>query len=44
MVMCCYRRDVLRNSARQEYDLARHEQDPELVNHQTISTTNFAVK
>lgn len=25
------RRDVLRQSARQEYELARHEQDPELV-------------
>ncbi|DBA95169.1 TPA: hypothetical protein ACH3X1_015721 [Trebouxia sp. C0004] len=36
-------RDVLRNSARQEYDLARHEQDPELVNHQAISTSNTAV-
>ena len=42
-VMCCYRRDVLRNSARQEYGLARHEQDPELVNHQAISTSNTAV-
>lgn len=41
-VMCFYRRDVLRHSARQEYDLARHEQDPELVNHQAISTSNTA--
>ncbi|DBA71878.1 TPA: hypothetical protein ACH3X2_010925 [Trebouxia sp. C0005] len=35
-------RDVLRHSARQEYDLARHEQDPELVNHQAFSTSNTA--
>ncbi|KAL0054359.1 hypothetical protein WJX82_007655 [Trebouxia sp. C0006] len=30
-------RDVLRNSARQEYDLARHEQDPELVSRMIVS-------
>ena len=42
-VMRCYRRDVLRNSARQEYDMARHEQDPELVNHQAIFISNDAV-
>lgn len=28
---CEHRQDVLRQSARQEYELARHEQDPELV-------------
>ena len=28
---CLYRRDVLRESAKQEFELARHEQDPELV-------------
>lgn len=32
-VQCVYnRRDVLRASARQEFEEARHEQDPEIVN------------
>lgn len=30
------RRDVLRHSARQEYELARHEQDPELVSRSAV--------
>ena len=30
------RRDVLRQSARQEYELARHEQDPELVSIEAV--------
>ena len=31
MQSCICRREVLRDSARQEYELARREQDPELV-------------
>ena len=31
-----YRRDVLRQSARHEYELARDEQDPELVRQPTL--------
>lgn len=30
-------RDVLRESARQEFELARHEQDPELVSRLIVS-------
>ncbi|KAL3156400.1 hypothetical protein ABBQ38_000713 [Trebouxia sp. C0009 RCD-2024] len=30
-------RDVLRQSARQEYELARHEQDPELISRMIVS-------
>ena len=36
--LIAYRRDVLRESTRQEYDLARHEQDPELVREQCCAS------
>lgn len=36
VVWSVLRRDVLRQNARQEYELARHEQDPELVSHPAV--------